>query len=55
VSFTLPLTICGHFIRIPGKIVVGKSLAVEGTFSAPDICAASMPSKFALQWDVTDK
>jgi hypothetical protein len=51
-TFTLPVTLRGHFIK--GKIVARKTIAVVGTFSAPGICAAGIPTRLADQWDVTD-
>jgi hypothetical protein len=45
----LPVTLSGHFIK--GKIVNHKTIAVVGTFSAPDICVAGTPRTFSDQWD----
>jgi hypothetical protein len=38
-TFTLAVSVSGHFIRPKGKLVLGKTVALVGTFSAPDICA----------------
>ncbi len=47
-SFTLPITWSGHFIK--GKIVLGKSVAVIGSFAAPAICSSGTPTHFSTKW-----
>jgi hypothetical protein len=47
-TYAAPLTLSGHFVR--GTIVPGKTIAVVGTLSAPQTCAASTPTTFKLVW-----
>jgi hypothetical protein len=45
----LPITLKGRFTK--GKVVALKTVAVTGTFSAPEICAATTLTKFVDVWD----
>jgi hypothetical protein len=48
----LPIVLKGHFSK--GKIVPEKTVAVVGTFSAPQICASGTLTRFVDIWDPAD-
>jgi hypothetical protein len=49
--FTFPISVAGHFYK--GLVVLGKTVAVRGTFSAHGVCAANVPTRFSAIWQGT--
>jgi hypothetical protein len=47
-NFTFPISVSGHFYK--GLVVLGKTVAVTGTFSAPGVCESIVPKHFSAIW-----
>lgn len=47
-NFTFPISVAGHFYK--GTVVLGKTIAVTGTFSAHGVCESNVPKHFTATW-----
>ena len=47
-NFTFPISVAGHFYK--GPVVLGKTVADTGTFSAPGVCESIVPKHFSAIW-----
>jgi hypothetical protein len=47
-NFTFPISVAGHFRKVP--VVLGKTVAVTGTFSAQGVCESIAPKHFSAVW-----
>ena len=47
-NFTFPISVAGHFYK--GAVVLGRTVAVTGTFSAQGVCESVAPKHFSAIW-----